>query len=265
MTSGRLSGSLSGYLSGRLAGSPAGAQGDTPEDFFAEAKLVDWFRADVGYTEVGDEIDTWAGQKRADIVLATAANFCTRTSANANFGGQPTINSDEAGLKALRVTGLATPIWSMGEKPHILIVGRSSGYGASADCLMSFVGADGIIATRIDATNASTYRFRLTRNSVANDRTVTVTVTDAALIRAGLDEDDGASGFLLEHNATSSATAGTDLELESNVTGMSFGATTAFANHGGFEVAEIVLLNDRWTAGELTVYEAYTLDRYGVP
>lgn len=266
MTAGRMSGALSGRLSGRLAGSPEGAQGATPEDYFDASKLVDWWRADTNYTTVGVEINSWSGNKRGIQLSGVAANYCALTEANANFNGQPTIDTSEAGTNGLRVTALATPIWTTTQKPHILVVARATGYTSGTDCLLAFSDAPAVAATtRIDVSAAGTFRFRAVRDAISNDRTAAVTITTPALIKAGVDHDDASAGLTFAHNATSSSASATNLELDLDVTYMSIGSTTVLTNFGSFEIAEIVLLNDDWTAQELTDYSAYTLSRYGVP
>jgi hypothetical protein len=227
------------------------------------AKVADFWLGDQGVKIVGGEVDVWYGQKlNAGVALAapTSSNRCTQTAEHANFNNRATINASDAGNNYLRATGIAPALAPSGGKMCMLSVCRSSaGFGAAhfetfvsvesaADTFLLWTGLVG------SAGNMRAY------STAANNINHAVTETNAMLVQA---QSQNGSGNLKLKIAGSTVTGFGNANAAA-VTAIGFGAHSNGSDRGNIECAALTLLNDTPTVGEVTAFEAYVLDRFGV-
>lgn len=255
-----------GHMSG--ARRAAAAPEDNPETFFG-AKVVEWWRADLGIDDAGagaTVVDSWTGQKRGIVLsAAAAANRCVLDPASASFNGQPTVITDTASTNWLRNLAISPALFAVDTDIVILAVQRySSVYDAGNEELLHFSNAGGQMAKNGSRAGVGAITGFVVQTAFVS-AAVVVTETDPALIRVQRERAAPADCFLIKHNSTTNTDSEAGTDLTGEIDRMAVGAQTGGVFISDTETAEIVLLDSLASAGELSDYEAYTLARYGVP
>lgn len=211
--------------------------------------LRGWYRADLGVTLVGSDVDAWADQSGIGNNLVAPAAGNRPLYEAAGFGSRPSVLFDGT-LEFLRD---ATFSWGASVGAYTVAIIGESVSSTTGEYLWAYD-----TSIRAEQTAATKFRHR-GPGAVVADSASNNTVAGCWVFTWSGTQQQTYRGSASEVGPTANANAG-----PADGAAFSLASTTTGGAYCNVRIAEVIVQRARITSDELTALAAYSLARYGV-
>lgn len=226
------------------------------------ANLYDWWESSSGISTTGSSVNSWTGYNGIVLLPADNTQKPVYSASNSNWNNLPSVTTDDLPYE----TGMKTTASTAATSKTLMFVGKKIADNSDDDMIVAIQGTGTFLLEGFNP-NKRWGTFAVGTYNQGNVGPVTFYSNSYIFARAEYDRSTGNYKFYVSDNGSFTNL----IDTISAAPGINPGGTLQLANYTGYghtvnaSIVEFIAVDDIVSAGDITSYENYLVEKYVSP